>query len=175
MLVTVARDGRAHGHAGGVMDRKGLTLMELLLVVACSVGVLAACEATGPSPEDAIVMSMRSDLERLVTAQHAFFSANNDYAGYTTSGAQLNGTHGMGRVSFVPSAGNHLNLDYLDYNDSSGWRATITNAALANDQKTCGVYTGDHSDAPDPALTEENVPGCWRNDPMVADSILATM
>jgi Tfp pilus assembly protein PilE len=48
------------------MNRKGLTLIELLIVVACSIGILVACEGAGPSPGDPIVVSMRSDLQRLV-------------------------------------------------------------------------------------------------------------
>ena len=48
----------------------------------------------------------------LVTAQEAFFSDNNDYAGSTiTTGPQTNGTGGAGKVSFVPSKGNVLALD----------------------------------------------------------------
>jgi len=147
--------------------------MELLIVVACSMGILAACEGTVLSPEDAIVASMRSDLQRLVTAQQAFFSANNHYASGVVSD-QNNCFQAEGCVSFVPSPGNVVIFDYLAFYGSSGWRATITNPALANNPKTCGVYVGDHSDAPDPVLTE-GVPGCWANNPLLADTILASM
>ena len=37
-----------------------------------------------------------ADLRNLVTAQEAFFSDNNDYAGSTNATAQTNGTGGTG-------------------------------------------------------------------------------
>ena len=96
------------------MNRTRLTLMELLIVVACSMGILAACEGTVLSPEDAIVASMRSDLQRLVTAQQAFFSANNHYASGVVSD-QNNCFQAEGCVSFVPSPGNVVIFDYLAF------------------------------------------------------------
>ncbi len=94
------------------MNRKGFTLIELLIVVVI-IGILAAIAIPkfANTKQKAIVASMKSDLRNLVTAQEAFFSDNNDYAGSTTSGAQVNGLAGAGKVSFVPSTGNVLDPD----------------------------------------------------------------
>ena len=141
------------------MNRKSLTLIELLIVVACSIRILAACEpTTGPSPEETIVASMKSDLVRLVAAQEEFWSDNNDYAGAITSGPQANGIGGAGRASFVPSQGNVVTVGYIN---SAGWRAIITNPALFINPSTCGIYTGPAANAPNAAVVREGAPGCW--------------
>ena len=74
------------------MNRKGFTLIELLIVVVI-IGILAAIAIPkfANTKQKAIVASMKSDLRNLVTAQEAFFSDNNDYAGSTIGGAQVNG------------------------------------------------------------------------------------
>jgi Tfp pilus assembly protein PilE len=141
------------------MHRKGFKRIELLIVVACGIGILAACEATsGPSPEETIVASMKSDLLRLVAAQDAFFSDNNDYAGNTVNGNQVNGVAGAGEVSFVPSTGNVL---WMTYVNESGWKATMTHPATIFNRFYCGIYIGPRANAPDPAVTQEGAPGCW--------------
>ena len=70
------------------MNRKGFTLIELLIVVVI-IGILAAIAIPkfANTKQKAIVASMKSDLRNLVTAQEAFFSDNNDYAG-------VDGQHG---------------------------------------------------------------------------------
>ena len=98
--------------------------------------------------------SMKSDLRNLVTAQEAFFSDNNDYAGSTNAVAQTNGTGGTGKVTFVPSTGNVLVLTYVN---ASGWKATMTNPAVTGTPGTCGIYTGVAANAPRPTLKKQNV------------------
>jgi len=122
------------------MNRTGLTLMEPLIVVACSLGMLAACDSsTGPS-ENEILASMKSDLLRLVPAQAAFLADNQDYAGTTTPGPQVNGIAGSdGRVHLMPSPGNYVMLTYID---SARWRAVVVNAAV---NMTCGIFIGESS------------------------------
>jgi prepilin-type N-terminal cleavage/methylation domain-containing protein len=141
------------------MNRKGFTLIELLIVVVI-IGILAAIAIPkfANTKQKAIVASMKSDLRNLVTAQEAFFSDNNDYAGSTTSGAQANGTGGAGKVTFVPSTGNVLGLAYVD---AAGWKATMTNPAVTGSPATCGIYTGPVANTPNAAVTQEGSPACW--------------
>ena len=141
------------------MNRKGFTLIELLIVVVI-IGILAAIAIPkfANTKQKAIVASMKSDLRNLVTAQEAFFSDNNDYAGSTTNAAQSNGVAGAGKVSFVPSTGNALALAYVD---AAGWNATMTNPAVTGSPATCGIYTGPAANTPNAAVTQEGSPACW--------------
>jgi prepilin-type N-terminal cleavage/methylation domain-containing protein len=141
------------------MNRKGFTLIELLIVVVI-IGILAAIAIPkfANTKQKAIVASMKSDLRNLVTAQEAFFSDNNDYAGSTNATTQTNGTGGTGKVTFVPSTGNVLVLTYVN---ASGWKATMTNPAVTGTPANCGIYTGVAANAPNAAVTQEGSPGCW--------------
>lgn len=143
------------------MNRKGFTLIELLIVVVI-IGILAAIAIPkfANTKQKAIVASMKSDLRNLVTAQEAFFSDNNDYAGNTDALAQTNGVAGAGKVVFTPSTGNLLALTYVD---AAGWKATITNPAVpvTSTPHTCGIYTGLAANAPNAAVTQEGAPSCW--------------
>ncbi len=141
------------------MNRKGFTLIELLIVVVI-IGILAAIAIPkfANTKQKAIVASMKSDLRNMVTAQEAFFSDNNDYAGSTVSTAQTNGTGGAGKVSFVPSKGNVLTLTYVD---AAGWKATMTNPAVTSTPTNCGIFTGPLANAPNAAVTNEGAPACW--------------
>ena len=140
------------------MNRKGFTLIELLIVVVI-IGILAAIAIPkfANTKQKAIVASMKSDLRNLVTAQEAFFSDNNDYAGGTGL-VQLNGLLGAGKVAFSPSTGNNLVLSYVN---ASGWKATVTNLAVTGVPSTCGIFTGPLANQPNPAVTQEGSPACW--------------
>jgi prepilin-type N-terminal cleavage/methylation domain-containing protein len=141
------------------MTRKGFTLIELLIVVVI-IGILAAIAIPkfANTKEKAIVSSMKSDLRNLVTAQEAFFSDNNDYAGSITNGPQVNGTGGAGKVTFTPSQGNVLALTYVN---AAGWKATMTNPAVTGTPNTCGIYVGPATNSPNAAVTQEGAPACW--------------
>jgi prepilin-type N-terminal cleavage/methylation domain-containing protein len=140
------------------MNRKGFTLIELLIVVVI-IGILAAIAIPkfANTKQKAVVASMKSDLRNLVTAQEAFFSDNNDYAG-NIGAVQANGVAGAGTVAFTPSTGNALVLTYVD---AAGWSATVTNPAVTGVPNTCGVYTGPAANAPNAAVVQEGAPGCW--------------
>jgi type IV pilus assembly protein PilA len=139
------------------MNRKGFTLIELLIVVVI-IGILAAIAIPkfANTKQKAIVASMKSDLRNLVTAQEAFFSDNNDYAG-STAAVQANGVGGNGKVAFVPSTGNALTLTWVS---ASGWKATMINPAVTGVPATCGIYIGT-GNTPNAAVTQEGSPGCW--------------
>ncbi len=141
------------------MNKKGFTLIELLIVVVI-IGILAAIAIPkfANTKQKAIVASMKSDLRNLVTAQEAFFSDNNDYAGATTNAAQANGVAGAGKVSFVPSTGNALTLTYVN---AAGWKATMINPAVTGSPSTCGIFTGPIGNQPNAAVTQEGSPACW--------------
>lgn len=113
----------------------------------------------------ALVAGMKTDLRNLVTAQEAFFSQNNDYAGAVTNGPQQNGRAGAGSVTFVVSEGNVLRLTYVR---STGWWAVMTNSRLdelppTRFGRTCGIFIGKVTDFPAPTAdqTAEGAPVCW--------------
>jgi len=141
------------------MNRKGFTLIELLIVVVI-IGILAAIAIPkfANTKQKAIVASMKSDLRNLVTAQEAFFSDNNDYAGSLTPTTQINGTGGAGAVVFVASTGNLLVPTYIN---AAGWSAVVTNPAVTGTPNTCGIYTGPVGNSPSAAIAQEGSPGCW--------------
>jgi type IV pilus assembly protein PilA len=147
-----------------MMNRKGFTLIELLIVVVI-IGILAAIAIPkfANTKEKAVVASMKSDLRNLVTAQEAFFSDNQDYAGGTYKGdgtvyAQANGLLGAGTLAFTPSANNTI---VVAYKDAAGWSATSSNPAVkAVASDVCGVYVGSGT-VPDPAVKAEGAPACY--------------
>ena len=146
-------------------NRKGFTLIELLIVVVI-IGILAAIAIPkfANTKEKAVVASMKSDLRNLVTAQEAFFSDNQDYAGggpYIGDGTvynQKNGLAGAGTLAFTPSANNVVTLTYID---AAGWKATGINPAVKGTPNTCGVYVGVAANTPNAAIKAEGAPACW--------------
>jgi prepilin-type N-terminal cleavage/methylation domain-containing protein len=145
-------------------NRKGFTLIELLIVVVI-IGILAAIAIPkfANTKQKAVVASMKSDLRNLVTAQEAFFSDNQDYAGgtYVGDGTVYTqaGTGGAGStLAFTPSSKNEIAVTYVD---AAGWSATATNPAVTDAPNTCGVYVGAVGNAPNAAVTAEGAPACW--------------
>jgi len=141
------------------MNRKGFTLIELLIVVVI-IGILAAIAIPkfANTKQKAIVASMKSDLRNLVTAQEAFFSDNNDYAGSMSPLTQTNGVGGAGTLVFSPSTGNVVTITYVN---AAGWSATALNPAVTTNPTNCGVFTGPIANSPNAAVSQEGAPACW--------------
>jgi prepilin-type N-terminal cleavage/methylation domain-containing protein len=140
-------------------NRRGFTLIELLIVVVI-IGILAtiALPKFANTKQKAVVASMKTDLRNLVTAQEGFYFDNNDYAGSTTAGNQINGTAGAGSIQFLPTTGNVLVLTYIGV---TGYKAVITNPLVTGTPKNCGAYVGPPANSPNAAVIQEGAPACW--------------
>ena len=56
----------------------------------------------------------------------------------------------------MPSTGNVLVLTYVD---AAGWKATMTNPAVTNNPKNCGIFTGPVANQPNAAVTQRRRAG----------------
>jgi type IV pilus assembly protein PilA len=124
------------------MSRKGFTLIELLLVVVI-IGILVAIAVPkfSKAKEDAYVVTMKSDLRRLLVAEEAYFAVA---LTYSTDKAELD---------FEESTGVHVTIRY---NAGKGWSAEAAHDAT---DRTCTVSIAP-GNGKGVGVTEESVPAC---------------
>src|SRR5438445_5859307 len=92
------------------MNRKGFTLIDLLIVVVIiRIFAATAVQKCAHTKWKAYIASMKSDLRNLVTAEEAFFADSVKYSTNVTS--KVGGvacTPVAGQVSWCPTTGNNL-------------------------------------------------------------------
>jgi type IV pilus assembly protein PilA len=122
--------------------RPGFTLIELLIVVVI-IGILAsiAIPKFSNTRAKAFAAAVKSDLRNLVTAQEAYYYANNTYA---TDLAALN---------TIPSAG--VTIDIVEA-QAGGFSASATHERA--NPLVCAIYVG--TAAPLSPATNEGVAAC---------------
>ena len=136
-------------------NRKGLTLIELLIVVVI-IGILAAIAIPkfANTKDKAKIASMKTDLRNFVSAQEGHFA---DFATYAGGIDQTNGCIPVAAtVCFAVTIGNAFGPFVAT---AGGYSVIATNASLAT-PKSCGVYGGNAA-APNPAVVQEGAPACW--------------
>jgi type IV pilus assembly protein PilA len=112
-------------------DRKGFTLIEMLIVVVI-IGLLAAIAIPkfATSKDRAKLASLRTDLRNLLTAEETYFSDNQTY----------------GTMVQIQSAGYVFNLSPGNTGgvtpSSNGYTATFSNASILTGSTQCQVQVG---------------------------------
>jgi type IV pilus assembly protein PilA len=129
-------------HPSRARSRSGFTLIELLIVVVI-IGILAsiAIPKFSNTRAKAFASAVKSDLRNLVTAQEAYYYANNEYA---TNLAMLN---------TVPSSG--VLIDIVEAT-AGGFSASATHERA--NPLVCAIYVG--TAAPIAPATKEGVAAC---------------
>jgi prepilin-type N-terminal cleavage/methylation domain-containing protein len=145
-------------------NRRGFTLIELLAVMVI-LGVLASIGIPKMTQfkQRALNTAMISDLRHLAEAQEAYLFTHGDYAGSIGPGPEVPGTGGAGTVVLVPSDGVRITMSYRTTPGlGEGWSAVAHHDGMTDpNSDDCGIFLGHPSYAPNVAVTEPGVVGCW--------------
>ena len=133
------------------MLRKFAALLVGLLGALVVLMWIAGPQEVGKAPS--YVVSMRSDLRGLVTAQEAYFFDHERYFAGT-----LSSTDSITGIENYFAAARDVTITITAFESHSGWRFNAV-ATHPQVEVTCAVYVGE---PPQPPATVEGEPGCTR-------------
>jgi prepilin-type N-terminal cleavage/methylation domain-containing protein len=131
------------------MNTKGVTLVELLIVITIISILSAIASASVKSVKDsAYIAVLVTDLENLVIAQEVYYAEQAGYFG-ESGGGEGTYTSKINRLDFTPSPNVRIKMRASE----QGWSARADHAQRRPDQFYCAILVG--SETPyEPAITE---------------------